>query len=199
VIADGDGGCRDYVAPKLVREVGDVMQIERRADEEMIGQRDLQAGSEVKLKMSGTADGGGWGGTHGGAGAAALRDDEAGAGAAQSALQLYDGAFSDEWLIDPIHIDEGLAVLKRAVVPMSGLKVNFGADAEMLAEHDVASESQEEAIQLGRGLTGRYGIRHAGIEGGVIDAEARGGIPGTAKIHVYVQGALRVRESGEEE
>ena len=200
VIAHGDGGFRDRIASELVCEIRHIVQVELRADEEVVRERDLQTGSQVDLEMSGAADGRSRRRAHGGSDAATLRDDETGAGAADSGLQLHDGAFGDEGLIDAIHIDEGLAVLERAVVLMRGLEVDFRADAEMLAEHDVAAEAQEEAVQLGRcqAKWTRNSARTPGESVVLSMPEAGGGIPGGAEVHVYIQGALRVGENGEE-
>ena len=149
VIAHRDGCCRHPIAAELVGEVGNIVQIELRTYEKTVRERDLEAGSEVELEMVSAAERGNLFRAYRGSDTSILRDGETSSRTANTALQLHDSPLCDERLIDAIHVNKGLSRPKWSVVLMNGLEVNFRSGAEMLAEHNISSEPQKEAAELG--------------------------------------------------
>src|SRR5579872_3691304 len=103
---------------ELLAQVRDVVEIELRPDENMVGQINLNSGADVQVGMICSADGFGGRRTHCRADAAALRNRETGARKSNPAEQAQFNAFVANRSEDSIEINEGLPELERPIVSL---------------------------------------------------------------------------------
>jgi len=201
-IANPDRSTGNGVAAELVGQAVDVMKIELWAHEDMIGQENLHADTDVLLKMRRAADGLRRGAADRGPGALALRNREAGSSAADAALDPQAGPLGADRRVDRIHVVERLPVRQRPIVAHGGLDVRCKAGAKMFVEHNVAAEAEKETAQSRRGLAEWIRRRRsAGAKGvrqrrSIVQASAGGGVMKTSESQVDVERTLCGRQGG---
>src|SRR4051812_8321333 len=163
-VAEPDGAAHDGIAPEL-RQVVDVVNVELRADEEMLLEIHLDSRAAVHLEMVRTAevlaevlaarDGGS-------RGAALVEFDVR---AANAAFQLQQGLLRRDRSQNAIEIVQGDAVLQfdardagagdlllqHHVILFAGRELGFAADAEMLPQHQIAVNADREVLKGRRG------------------------------------------------
>src|SRR5208282_4524823 len=99
-------------------------------------------------------------------------------------------------LINAIEVVEDLTILQRSVTVLSRLNVDLRSHAKVLIEHDVAADTEEEAIHASGSLAVSVtAVRRAGAEGvrrrQIVDALAVGFVPRGAEAHADIHRALR--------
>src|SRR5579872_3984257 len=85
-VADPDRALRNSIATELLREIGHIVQIELRADKQVLGNEKLNAETRMHLEMAGVAHGLGHIGADGGPYARILCKGKTGSSPANSTL-----------------------------------------------------------------------------------------------------------------
>jgi len=135
------------VAAELIGETWDVMKVKFRFDKNVVREKDLNADSEMRLKMIRGADGFRGSAANSGSHASAFGEREAGARAPDAAFEQEDGAFSIDGRIDAVDVIEGLARIQWAVTLARGLQVGFESNSEMFVQHQVAAKAEKKSSE----------------------------------------------------
>lgn len=141
------------VAAELLSEIGYIVKVEFRANEQLLRQEELHSDSCMHLEMGCRTDGLRNVGTNGSTHASGLRIRKAAPGATNPALKLQHYMSLTQRRNDGVEIIEGLPVLYRSVVALCGLQVDLRSNSEVPLQHHVSSEAEKESVQAGRLLT----------------------------------------------
>jgi hypothetical protein len=180
------------IAAELISQAGDVMKIKFRFDENVVSEKDLNADSEMRLKMIRRANGFRGSAANSGSHASAFGKREAGARASNATFEQEDCAFGIDGRIDAVDVIEGLARIQRAVSLARGLQVGLESHAEMFVQHQVTAKAEKEASERGQRLTIRVTrVRCARAERidrrGVIYAAGVRAVPRASKSEIDVE------------
>jgi hypothetical protein len=176
--ANPDHATQDVIFSELIRETGDVAEIELRPEKHILGYINLNAGPGMKLEMIRASHRRGVVLTDNGADTGSLIDRKTGSGAADSSHQLYYGALSIDRSIYAVKIIKRLPVLQGPIIIFGWLETDVEPEAEMLPGQYISSKAEEKtmqaripvAVRLQAGRTGlkcvyRIEIENAGFIG----------------------------------
>jgi hypothetical protein len=183
-------GGRGHIRPKLIGEIGNVVQVKLRADEDVVRHEELDANAGVDLEVIRIPNGLNLGTADGGAYATALGDGETSLSAAKAALYLHYDTLLVQRRENSIHVVERLAVLQNGIIALSGLKGGFDTEPITLSHHDRPANPKEEAAQLRSRNASRVSGNDAGAKRCIINATAGGLGEGGSETEIQIEGTL---------